>query len=360
MKKVVIVTIFLIFTGSLFGQELIHTTEFYWADQFSDRSVEAWGVLEVNSNIFNDFLANAPDDRIVINRRGCEFHTDGSEVFTGLPAWVTVRAELREQPMSTVPKGFTRVYEYIWDVDLLPELTGPVTIFQRFNKGNDGPDMDIELAGEGQFNDAPNGTVIIHGFNSGWVRTQKDLNARNHLLIAIYSESSGHYKISLNGETLLENDAYTIADTTYSGQQFGIYNHGGTYERIQFTHIWYRCREYSGKADFNQLESTDPNVTAADLRQSDYNYSNRYSLHQNYPNPFNPATKIRYSLPTGNYISIKVFDLLGNEISTLVDQYKNAGEYEIEFNSGNLSSGMYFYQMNAGGFTITKKLSKLK
>jgi photosystem II stability/assembly factor-like uncharacterized protein len=88
--------------------------------------------------------------------------------------------------------------------------------------------------------------------------------------------------------------------------------------------------------------------------------SNDYILNQNYPNPFNPVTKIRYSLPTGTYVSIRVYDFLGNEISTLVDQYKNEGEYEIEFNAKHLSSGVYFCQMNVANIIITRKLIKLK
>jgi hypothetical protein len=361
LKIVYTIIACIVLSVSLFCQELMHTTEFYWAEKFSDRSVEVWGVLEVNSPIFNDFLALAPDDRIVINRRGCEFHTDGTEEFTGLPYWVTLRAELREEPLSTVPTGFTRVYEYIWDVDLLPYLTGPIGIWQRFHDGNDGPDIHLELAGEGQFSDAPNGTVIFNGFNSGWIRTQKELKDRNHLLVAIYSEEDGHYKVSLNGETLIENDAYTIADTSsYSGQQFGVYNFGGTIARIQFTHIWYRCRQYSGKADFSQLESTDPNVTAVSSPKEVISSQENFALLQNFPNPFNPKTTISYSLAHSGMVYLKVYDLSGVEVSSLVQEYQSAGEFEIEFNASNLPSGIYLYRLRSGDFTQTKKLLHIK
>jgi len=81
-----------------------------------------------------------------------------------------------------------------------------------------------------------------------------------------------------------------------------------------------------------------------------------YSLSQNYPNPFNPSTTIRYDLPKAGMVLLKVYDLLGKEVSTLVNEYKSAGSYNVEFNAGNLSSGIYFYSLTSGNFTQIKKL----
>jgi aminopeptidase N len=85
-----------------------------------------------------------------------------------------------------------------------------------------------------------------------------------------------------------------------------------------------------------------------------------YSLEQNYPNPFNPSTKIKYNLPKKDFVTIKVFNLLGKEIFILVNQLQDAGEYEIEFNASGLNSGIYFYRMEAGQFTQTRKMMVLK
>jgi hypothetical protein len=84
------------------------------------------------------------------------------------------------------------------------------------------------------------------------------------------------------------------------------------------------------------------------------------SLKQNYPNPFNPSTNIQYTLNNLEFVSLKVYDSLGKEISTLVNQDKPAGNYEIEFNGGNLTSGVYFYRMQAGSFSATKKFILMK
>ena len=89
-----------------------------------------------------------------------------------------------------------------------------------------------------------------------------------------------------------------------------------------------------------------------------------FSLSQNYPNPFNPNTKISWQTPVSSFITLKVYDVLGNEVATLVDEYKPAGKYEVELNPSssikNLSSGIYFYRIQAGSFAQTKKMMVLK
>jgi hypothetical protein len=85
-----------------------------------------------------------------------------------------------------------------------------------------------------------------------------------------------------------------------------------------------------------------------------------FKLEQNYPNPFNPSTTIIYDLPNASKVELKVYDLLGNELTTLVNEEKLAGIYEITFNGSGLASGTYFYQIKAGDFIQTKKLMLLK
>ncbi|AFH48751.1 5'-Nucleotidase domain protein [Ignavibacterium album JCM 16511] len=85
-----------------------------------------------------------------------------------------------------------------------------------------------------------------------------------------------------------------------------------------------------------------------------------FNLYQNFPNPFNPGTKIAYSIPRDEVVTIKIFDLLGNEIQTLVNEFQTQNYYEIQFNAENLSSGIYFYQMKAGEFLQTKKMILLR
>jgi hypothetical protein len=85
-----------------------------------------------------------------------------------------------------------------------------------------------------------------------------------------------------------------------------------------------------------------------------------FSLKQNYPNPFNPTTNIQYDLPSDNFVSIKIFDITGREITTLVNEFKTAGRYSVGFNGANISSGIYYYKIEAGNFTQVRKMILLK
>jgi len=85
-----------------------------------------------------------------------------------------------------------------------------------------------------------------------------------------------------------------------------------------------------------------------------------FALKQNYPNPFNPGTVIEYSIPKQAFVTVKVFDMLGREMKTLVNESKNAGSYALNFDASSLSSGVYFYKIIAGDFTATKKMMLVK
>jgi hypothetical protein len=85
-----------------------------------------------------------------------------------------------------------------------------------------------------------------------------------------------------------------------------------------------------------------------------------FSLFQNYPNPFNPQTTIKYSIPQKSVVTITVYDILGKEVSKLVNEEKLSGTYEVQFDGSKLSSGVYFYRLHAGSFLKTKKLVLLK
>lgn len=87
---------------------------------------------------------------------------------------------------------------------------------------------------------------------------------------------------------------------------------------------------------------------------------NEYSISQNYPNPFNPTTKIDYSLPVNSKVQIKIFDITGKEIAVIVNEVQEAGVHTVNFNAGNLSSGVYFYKISAGNFTKTHRMILIK
>jgi len=87
---------------------------------------------------------------------------------------------------------------------------------------------------------------------------------------------------------------------------------------------------------------------------------NEFALYQNYPNPFNPTTNIKYQIAKQGHVTLKVFDIIGNEITTLIDSEHSPGLYEIKFDANKLTSGIYFYKISHEDFLITKKMLLIK
>lgn len=98
------------------------------------------------------------------------------------------------------------------------------------------------------------------------------------------------------------------------------------------------------------------NDVYTEIEENDNTLPTDFILYQNFPNPFNPTTKIRWQSPVTSWQTLKVFDALGREVITLVDEFREAGNYEIDFNAEELSSGIYFYQLRSGKFVQTKKM----
>ena len=90
------------------------------------------------------------------------------------------------------------------------------------------------------------------------------------------------------------------------------------------------------------------------------NIPTEFALEQNYPNPFNPSTNIIYKINNSQFVSLKVYDVIGNEVATLVNEEKPAGVYNIEWNASGLTSGVYFYQLKTESIVETKKMILMK
>ncbi|MBK9097852.1 MAG: choice-of-anchor D domain-containing protein [bacterium] len=121
-------------------------------------------------------------------------------------------------------------------------------------------------------------------------------------------------------------------------------------ENAQYGIYSYRLKQIDFNGSFEYSETIEIEV----------NTPSQYSLEQNYPNPFNPTTTISYSLKETGVVSLKVFDILGNEVTTLINEEMSAGTYQYKFDASALSSGIYFYTLKAGNFLSTKKMILLK
>lgn len=159
-------------------------------------------------------------------------------------------------------------------------------------------------------------------------------------------------------------------------------NSGFDIERSSANGSWTKIANVSGNGTSTISHSysyTDRNLASGNysyrLKQIDFNGNFEYfslnsevnigvpsnfSLSQNYPNPFNPSTKINFDLPVDGNVSLKIFDMSGKEVMSLVNEARTAGYYSVSFNAANLSSGIYFYTLSAGNFVSTKKMTLIK
>ncbi len=142
-----------------------------------------------------------------------------------------------------------------------------------------------------------------------------------------------------------------------------IEGHGTTTEKQSYSYTDdLSSNEVSGLV-FYRLKQIDFDGTAAysdEIEIDLYSSPDNFYLSQNYPNPFNPSTTISYSIPEYSNVSLKVFDILGNEIETLVNEEKPGGQYEAKWNAEGLTGGVYFYQFRAGSYSETKKMLLIK
>lgn len=119
-------------------------------------------------------------------------------------------------------------------------------------------------------------------------------------------------------------------------------------------------KEQKEKRRLEEITMTAIDVRNEINRSEIVNTHLEYKLNQNFPNPFNPSTNISYYLPVSSFVTLKVYDITGKEIVTLVNEYKQTGSYQVTFNGINLSSGIYYFRISAGGFSQVRKMMLIK
>ena len=193
------------------------------------------------------------------------------------------------------------------------------------------------------------GVYKVNGFSSTW--TPIGLTGKSSLSM-ITNKKGEVFLGRSNGEVLKY-----IGDTSWVSLGTG----------IPSTYVWCLALDsldymYAGTANGTVYKS---NNTVTEVINNFPNELKHFFLKQNYPNPFNPTTTISYQIPARGVVTLKVYDLLGREVATLINEEKPAGSYEVQFNSHsgnvrNLTSGIYFYQLKAGNYLETNKMILLK
>jgi photosystem II stability/assembly factor-like uncharacterized protein len=135
--------------------------------------------------------------------------------------------------------------------------------------------------------------------------------------------------------------------------------HGTTTETQHYSLTDYNVKPGKYQYKLKQIDY-DGTFGYSQIVEVDIPFVIEFSLSQNYPNPFNPSTSLQYAIGSRQFVTLKVFDILGREVATLANEEKSAGEYEVEFDGSALTSGIYFYQLQAGEYSSVKKMILLK
>jgi photosystem II stability/assembly factor-like uncharacterized protein len=148
-----------------------------------------------------------------------------------------------------------------------------------------------------------------------------------------------------------------IWKSTNGGINWGYQQPDTSYPYIRYEGIYFLDSLHGWSS---LIRTTNGGGTIMKITNSKEQIINNFILYQNYPNPFNQCTNIKYDLPKDIFVSVKIYDLLGREIKTLVNEYKNAGSYLVSFNGSEFASGVYFYRIQAGDFVSVKRMVLLK
>jgi photosystem II stability/assembly factor-like uncharacterized protein len=183
-----------------------------------------------------------------------------------------------------------------------------------------------------------------------WVRidsTLKQIDSTGSVYsISLDQNMEGRFYVSYTGGLFLTEDNGKHFQKIYSGSAGKIWSDNNTPSNIYFN------------SDKGLLKFQD--TFTVDIRKNENNIPTKYKLNQNYPNPFNPTTIINYSIPNRENVTIKIFDTLGGEIVTLVNEIKIPGEYEVEFDASKFSSGVYFYSLKTAEYFKVRKMILLR
>jgi len=176
-------------------------------------------------------------------------------------------------------------------------------------------------------------------------------------------KSDGTYETYANNNSVVEGVYWTSQDTLTYHDVFGQFSCDTTIIGIALFTVTANQLTIEiiidGCSNRNQVMEAVWIRQPVNVSESNSMFS-KYFLDQNYPNPFNPITKIRFSIPSAGNVILKIYDIFGREVKTLISDYKQTGTYEVSFDGRGLASGIYFYQLKSDTFLETKKMILIK
>ncbi len=279
-------------------------------DSDADLSVKAWVAMD---NEYLYYAFDVTDDINSIDTTISSYLTDGADIFFGLYDW----------------RGVSHT---------------------SYKRGAE-PDYHLRFVSNGVYSDNPGGKFIVRPganyifkekFPSGYIIEGK----LSFTEIASIPDAADVVFNPIVGKRIPIDYAMNDADAT--GQREGIMTYSPNNEDQSWADVSRWAYTWIGDSMVGVDEKEDANTVVT------------FDLAQNYPNPFNPATVIKYSIPTSEFVELKVFNVLGQEVASLINNVQNAGVHYVNFNASDLASGVYVYRLNAGSFVSTKKMLLIK
>ncbi len=250
--------------------------------------------------------------------------TDGGQTFTN--------ELISTQPSpTTTPNSDVRFGDYIGIDAYGGNIVVPVWTDERAG----GTDMDIYTAA---INNVP---VELVSFNA---RTSGGKNILEWQTSTEKNNRGFEIERSIDGDSYAARGFVEGSGTTEQPHSYSFTDEGVN------GNVYYRLKQVDFNGGYDYSNIIEINSTS----------SPDYQLAQNYPNPFNPATLISYTLPYNGFVTLKVYDVLGREIQTLVNGFQEAGAHSVNFNASGLASGVYMYKMEAGNYSSLKKMVVIK
>lgn len=295
-------------------------------DPVSNGKLQYWPSIAISENgeiviLFYD-TRNTPTNNVI--EAYIARSTDGGATFTN--------ELVSTQPSPTnIPNSDVRFGDYI-NIDFYGSNIVPVWTDERAG----GFDMDIYSA-------VINPIVPVELINF----TAKIINGKNILEWTTATEKNN---LGFEIQRSLDNNIFTTIGFVQGSGTSTEFHHYSFTESGTGNTLYYRLKQIDFNGSYTYSKVIKINSATVSTLQLD----------QNYPNPFNPVTNIKYQLGNNGFVTLKVFNSLGEEIAVLVNEFKNAGNYNVTFNAKDLPSGIYIYQLSAGNFSEEKKMILLK
>ena len=334
----------------------------------------------------NNGLPNTAIYDIKINGDNIYLGTYGGGIFISTnkgTEWIPVNNGLKNKSVQTIAVSGNNIFAGTYSSGVYLS-TNNGTNWTQVNNGlsdfdvvalvGDGTNIFASTWGKGVYRSTNNGTNWTHVFDGGVANTVLKL-VISGINIFAGSAYTGYlstnqginwtqlalpktFSFAIKGTSIFAGTSDGVYRSTNNGTNWTSVNNGLTQTYILSIVIG-EANLFAGTLSGGVWTRPLSEFPVGVSKEGNESLQN-FLLNQNYPNPFNPETKINYSIPKTSFVSVKVYNMLGFEITTLIKEEKPMGTYEATFNAANLPSGVYFYRLQAGSFIDTKKMILLK